>query len=84
MEKISVKGLAIGLGVMWAASVLFLGWAAIFGWGTAIVDAIGSVYIGFDASVIGGIVGAIWGFIDGAIGGAIIAVFYNAVVKKKK
>jgi len=83
MEKLSVKGFAIGLGASWGIGMLFLGWASILGWGVDVVKIISSVYIGFAPSFLGGIVGGIWGFIDGAIGGIIIAVVYNAVIKKK-
>ncbi len=83
MEKLSVKGLAIGLGATWALCMLFIGWAAIFGWATSIVDTMSSVYIGFKPTFLGGIIGAAWGFVDGAIGGLVIALIYNAVAKKK-
>ncbi len=83
MEKLSVKGLAIGLGAAWALCVLFIGWVAIFGWATNMVDVMSSVYIGFKPTFLGGIIGAAWGFVDGAIGGLVIALIYNAVAKKK-
>ncbi|NOZ64445.1 MAG: membrane-associated protein [Caldiserica bacterium] len=84
MERLSVKGLAVGLGVSWAICMLFVGWASIFGWGTKFVEVMSSVYVGFNPTFLGGIIGAVWGFIDGAIGGLIIAVVYNAVTRKTK
>lgn len=83
MKKLNVKALAIALGVSWAVYILFIGWASIFGWGTKFVEMMSSVYIGFTSTFLGGIVGAIWGFIDGALGGAIIALVYNAIVRKE-
>ena len=83
MERLSVKGLAIGLGVSWAIYMLFAGWISIFGWGVKFVETMSSVYIGFRPSFLGGIIGAIWGFIDGVIGGILIALIYNAVTTKK-
>ncbi len=83
MERLSVKGLAIGLGVSWAICMLFAGWASIFGWGTKFVEVMASVYIGLKPTFLGGIIGAIWAFIDGAIGGLVIAIVYNAVTKKE-
>lgn len=83
MEKLSVKALAVGLGISWAVCILFAGWASIFGWGAKFVEVMSSVYIGFAPTFLGGVIGAIWGFIDGAIGGAIIALVYNAIVRKK-
>jgi len=84
VEKLSVRGLAVGLGVFWAVCMLFIGWASMFGWGVRFVEMMASVYIGFEPTFLGGIIGAIWGFIDGAIGGAIIAIVYNAVVTRAK
>jgi hypothetical protein len=81
MQKLSVKGLSIGLGVSWALCMLFLGWASMFGWGIKLVEAISSLYIGFSPSFLGAIIGAVWGFIDGAIGGAIIALVYNRLIR---
>lgn len=83
MEKLSVKGLAIGLGATWALCMLFIGWVSIFGWATNIVEVMSSVYIGFKPTFLGGIIGAAWGFVDGAIGGLVIALIYNAIAKKK-
>jgi len=83
MDRLNVKALAIALGSAWSLCMLFSGWAAIFGWSEKFVEIMGSVYIGFEPTFIGGIVGAIWGFIDGAIAGLVIALVYNAVLKWK-
>ena len=82
MEKLNVKALAVGIGVLWAIYVLFIGWVAAFGWGKELVTVLSSLYIGYSASFVGGIIGGIWAFIDGAIAGAIIAWVYNKVATK--
>ncbi|MFV1998097.1 MAG: bacteriophage holin [Acidiferrobacterales bacterium] len=82
MNKIDAKALAIALGSAWGLMLLFVGWAAMFGWSTKFVEIMASTYIGFEPSFLGGIIGGIWGFVDGAIGGFIIAIIYNAVAKK--
>jgi len=82
MNKLNVKALTIALGSAWALCMLLAGWAAMFGWSVEFVEVMGSAYIGFEPSFLGGIIGAFWGFIDGAIGGFIIAVVYNFVAKK--
>jgi hypothetical protein len=46
MNKFSPNALGIAIGVLWAAYVLFCGITAMFGWGTALVDAISSLYVG--------------------------------------
>ncbi|MCL7414051.1 MAG: bacteriophage holin [ANME-2 cluster archaeon] len=82
MEELSVKALSLGIGGTCALYLLLLGWASIFGWGTDLVEIISPVYLGYNSTFIGGIIGALWGFVDGAIAGAIIALIYNAVVRK--
>ncbi|PJE58445.1 MAG: membrane-associated protein [Candidatus Portnoybacteria bacterium CG10_big_fil_rev_8_21_14_0_10_36_7] len=77
IEKCDVKGLAMGLGLAWGLYMICLGWVAITGWGSVLVDNMSSLYIGFKPGFVGGIIGGIWGFIDGAIGGVLIAYFYN-------
>jgi hypothetical protein len=81
MKKLSPNALGIAIGVLWAAYVLFCGIAAMFGWGTALVDAISSLYIGYAPSVLGAIIGALWGFVDGYIAGVVIAWLYNKLAK---
>ncbi len=77
MHKLSVKGLTLALGLSWAFCVLFAGWAAIFGWGSGFVELMSSMYIGYEASLMGGLIGSAWGFVDGAIAGLLIALLYN-------
>ncbi|MCP4177984.1 MAG: membrane-associated protein [bacterium] len=83
MKKISVKGLALALGITWGLYMLLLGWVSCFGWGIGVMKIMSTLYIGFSPSFIGGIIGAIWGFFDGVIAGIIIAWIYNRVSKKK-
>jgi len=82
MNKLNVKALTIALGSAWALCMLLAGWAAMFGWSVKFVEVMGSAYIGFEPSFLGGIIGAFWGFVDGAVGGFVIAVIYNAIAKK--
>jgi len=77
MQRLNVKALTLALGFSWAICVLFAGWAAIFGWGAGFVEIMSSMYIGYEASFIGGLVGAVWGFVDGAIAGLLISFLYN-------
>ncbi|WP_455276874.1 bacteriophage holin [[Eubacterium] cellulosolvens] len=77
-EKLSVKGLALSIGILWAIAILLTGISATFStWGDKYVELIGSMYIGYSASIAGSIIGAVWGFIDGLIAGAVIAWLYN-------
>lgn len=69
------------LGIMCALWMLIIGLAATYaGYGTEIVKVLGSIYIGYDLTLIGAIVGAIWGFVDGLIGGFLFAWIYNKII----
>ncbi len=76
--KLSVKGLALSLGILEGLGILILALVAQYsGYGSGLVNAVGTVYIGLDASLGGAVIGAIWGFVDGLIGGALVAWLYN-------
>ena len=81
MNKIQPVPLGIAVGVLWAAYVFCIGITAMFDWGAAIVDVLGSLYIGYSASVLGAIIGAIWAFVDGLVAGVIVAWLYNMVAR---
>lgn len=81
MNNCQPLALGVAIGVLWAIYVAFVGIAAMFGWGNAIVDALASLYIGYAASIIGAIIGAVWAFVDGFIAGVVIAWIYNLVAK---
>jgi len=78
---LNVKAFALASGLLCAIGMIALAIAAAFGWGTAIIEAINTFYIGYSATPLGAVIGAIWGFIDGAIGGAIFAAIYNKFAK---
>jgi hypothetical protein len=52
MNKCQPLALGIAIGVVWALYVFFAGIFATFGWGVALVETLGSFYIGYGASVI--------------------------------
>jgi len=81
MSKCQPVALGVGIGVLWAIYVFFLAIIAMFDWGTDFVRVLASLYIGYEASIIGAIIGAIWAFVDGFIAGFIIAWVYNMVAK---
>ena len=81
MSKCQPVALGVAIGVLWAIYVFFLGIVAMWGWGAEMVRVFASLYIGYDASVIGAIIGAIWAVVDGFIAGFVIAWIYNKVAK---
>jgi hypothetical protein len=76
-SRLSVKGLALALGLAWGGGVFVLGLAGAVGWGRGLIDALGSLYLGFRPTPVGIVVGALWAFVDGALGGMVIAWLYN-------
>ena len=79
--ELNVIAFAIGLGGAWAICMLINGIGAMYGWGVKTMEAMASVYIGFDATILGSIIGALWGFLDGVLLGALIALFHNCTLK---
>jgi hypothetical protein len=79
MNKCQPLGLGIAIGVLWALYVGCLAITAMFGWGTALIAPLASLYIGYSASILGAIIGVIWAFIDGFVAGVVIAWIYNFI-----
>jgi len=76
----------LSVGITFALAVFILGLAPVFfsDWGMFWVNALSTVYLGYNASFVGAIIGAVWAFFDGFIGGLIFAIIYNWVDKKVK
>ncbi|MDF2378716.1 MAG: bacteriophage holin [Candidatus Gracilibacteria bacterium] len=81
-QKLSVFGLGISCGIVWAFAVLFLGLVQMM-WGPwpGITNLIAEGYMGFAPTVGGSLIGALWGFVDAFIGGALVAWLYNMFAK---
>ena len=75
---LSPMSLGLAIGLTWGVSVLIMGLLAThFLYGTAFVSAMGHVYVGYEASILGSFIGGVIGFVDAFIVGAIIAWLYN-------
>ncbi len=76
--RISVKALALALGLVWGGGIAFVGLVhlAVPGYGTAFLEFTSSIYPGFHAARSFGdaLVGIAWGLADGAGGGADLRV----------
>lgn len=81
-QKLSVKALALSLGIVWGVAVLILGLIQMM-WGPwpGITNLIAEAYMGFAPTVQGSLIGAVWGFVDAGIGGAVVAWLYNMFAK---
>ncbi len=84
-SQLNLIAYSAAFSIMWAAFIFCIGLtAAYLNWGNGIVTAMSTLYLGYDATLIGAIIGGIWALIDGAVGGAIFAVVYNYVAKMTK
>lgn len=81
----SAAALGLALGIACGLYMLLIGLAAAYlNWGRELVDVVGSLYIGYKATLAGSFIGLGWAFIDGFIGGFIIAWLYNWLAGKKE
>jgi hypothetical protein len=71
----------IAFGVVYALVFFLYGiLAALFGWGAAFAEVMGSFYVGFRPTLGGALIGAVWGFAVGFVFFALAAWLYNALV----
>lgn len=80
--KLSVKGLAITLGLVWGVlGMLLVGLCNLIwpSYGVAFLEVMASLYPGYHATASFGqvIVGTLYGIVDGAFAGAVFAWVYN-------
>ncbi len=84
--QLSVKAMALTVGILWGGSILFIGLVSLFSTGYAdeFLRIVSSLYPGFHHSGSLGdvLVGTTYGLIDGAIGGVLIAWLYNFFAKR--
>lgn len=77
-DKLDAKRFGLALGLTCALGALLLGVLAhYFGWGSLMVELIGTVYLGYDTTLPGTFIGAGWALIDGFVAGWLFAYFYN-------
>ena len=75
---LNVTNFGLAVGITFAIGALFLGLTSwLFNYGNAWVELIGTVYIGYSATLLGTIIGTIYAFVDGLIVGIIFACIYN-------
>jgi hypothetical protein len=77
-RRLSLLPLGFAISVLWGAGVLLMGLAAaLWGWGGGFVDMLGSVYLGYSATVGGSLIGTAWALVDGFVCGVVVAWLYN-------
>jgi len=79
--KLSIKALALTMGLLWAGAMLVagLGFLATGTYGRAFLELCSSLYPGFhvEQSISSVIVGTLYGLVDGGLGGVVFAWVYN-------
>lgn len=76
--RLSPLALGLAFGVTWGVSIFLMGLLATYlMYGATFVSALGALYIGYEASLLGSMIGGIIGFVDAFIIGTIIAWLYN-------
>ncbi len=82
--SLNEKAFALSTGLVWGGGLFGLSLLNLVfpGYGSSIINGLGSVYIGYNPTLLGGVIGFIWGFVDMAICGYIIAWIYNKLEKK--
>ena len=81
--RIQVAQFGIAFGIIYAVVFFLYGLlAALFGWGTAFAEMVGSFYIGFGPTLGGALIGAVWGFVIGFAFFAAAASLYNLLLRR--
>ena len=84
--QLSIKAMALTVGLLWGGSILFIGLMSLFspGYADEFLKIVSSLYPGFQHSGSLGdvLVGTTYSLIDGAIGGVLIAWLYNLFAKR--
>ena len=79
---LSIRSVALTLGIIGGASMFLLAWwFIIIGNAEGPTTLLERMYIGYSFTPLGSVIGAIWGFVDFGIGGAIFAWLYNLINK---
>jgi hypothetical protein len=76
--RLNKVALGLAFGVIWGLSILLMGLMAHFlQYGVEFVSSMGTVYIGYNNTLLGSFIGGVLGFLDGFVGGFLIASVYN-------
>jgi hypothetical protein len=82
-----VKSLALTLGILWGASVFFVGVANLFwsGYGMDFLHLLSSLYPGYEAgrNFTQVVIATLYALVDGVVGGAVFAWIYNRLERSK-
>jgi hypothetical protein len=81
--RIQAVPFGLAFGIVYAVVFFLYGiLAAVFGWGAAFAEMIGSFYPGFGATPGGALIGAVWGFSGGFVFFALGAWLYDLFIRE--
>lgn len=74
--KFSLSRTGVYIGTMWGVNLLLLAILSVFfGLGGSIIALLGTLYVGYTTTIVGGIIGLVLGFLHGYIIGVVGDVF---------
>jgi uncharacterized membrane protein YqhA len=77
------KALGLSAGIIWSLALFILGLLSTYtGYGTEFVEFFGTVFLGYETTLLGSFIGLIGGFIDAFVGLYIFGSLYNYFVSK--
>lgn len=86
--RLSVKGLALASGLLWAGCLFFVGIANLIvpSYGAVFLQSISSIYPGYHNSrhFLDVLVGTGYALVDGGVGGLVVAWLYNSFMGRTK
>ena len=69
--------LAFSIAIVWGLSLMLLAWLGLWlSYGLPFIDLLGSVYLGYHATLLGGVIGLMFGFMDMFVGVWVIGWIY--------
>jgi hypothetical protein len=84
--KLSIRGLAVSIGLLWGGGVLCVGLVhlAAPGYASSFLTGVSSIYPGFHGAHSFGdaLVGTVYALVDGVLGGLVFGWLYNAFAAK--
>lgn len=81
-QKLDTLSFGIALSLTWGTLITVLGlFSTLTGQATEVVNAIETLYIGYEPTLTGTLIGTTWALIDGLIVGLLFATIYNKTKK---
>jgi hypothetical protein len=77
------NNLGMAIGIVWALFILLAAWVSVTGWLGGFVEVMSSIYLGYEATLLGSLIGALWAFMHGYVKAYIVARVYNFFLSRR-